>query len=301
MSIDLRKARVLILGGTGTLGRALTRTLVTEFPSISITILSRDEHKQASMKREFPQCRYVLGDIRDYDQIARHFYNKDVVFHVAALKHVDILENNVNECIKTNVLGTQNAADAAINANVKYFVFSSTDKAVDPINTYGYCKALSEKILFSHNKSSYNPTRFSVYRWGNVVGSQGSVIPIFAKSIKETKTANITDFEMTRFWLPIDWAVRFMLRTFYEAKLDQAMICPNMKSASVLNVIMAIGKILGVDQVHVATVGLRPGEKIHEVMTSQHSPEFMSSDTADVYTESELIELLQPIVQQAVS
>lgn len=301
MSFDIKKSRILILGGTGTLGKALARTLSDEYPGVSITVLSRDEHKQAQMKRELPNIKYVLGDIRDYGSIYRHFYQKDIVFHVAALKHVDVLEENVDECIKTNVTGTQNAAAAAVQANVKYFIFSSTDKAVDPINIYGYSKAISEKILFFHNKAGIGLTKFSVYRWGNVIGSQGSVIPIFAKAIKLTGIATVTDPSMTRFWLPIEWAVRYMLRTFADAHLDRAMICPNMKTANVTEIVTAIGKILGKDGVSLAIKGIRAGEKIHEAMVTQHSLERASSDNCERYTEHELIEILRPVVIGAVS
>ncbi len=296
--MDMRKANVLILGGTGTLGRAITRTLIQEYPGIHISILSRDEHKQAQMRREFPKVRYIIGDIRDLDQ--RHFAKQDIVFHVAALKHVDGCEANVEECIKTNVLGTMNAADAAIAAGVRHFIFSSTDKAVDPINTYGYSKALSEKVLFSYNKLNLG-TKFSIYRWGNVLGSQGSVVPIFAETLRKERAAYITHQSMTRYWLPIDWAVRFMLRTFPDAKTDRAMICPNMKAASVLNVVKAVASIVGVPQYRVAPTGVRPGEKLHEVMESRHSASITvpSSDEAEEYTEEELIELLRPILQGA--
>ncbi len=296
--MDMRKSNVLILGGTGTLGRALVRTLSHEYPGINISVLSRDEHKQAHMRREFPKVRFIIGDIRDLDQ--RHFVKQDIVFHVAALKHVDGCEANVGECIKTNVLGTMNAADAAIAAGVRHFIFSSTDKAVDPINTYGYSKALSEKVLISYNKLNLG-TKFSIYRWGNVLGSQGSVIPIFAETLRKERAAYITHQSMTRYWLPIDWAVRFMLRTFPDARTDRAMICPNMKSASVLNIVKAVASIVGVPQYRVAPTGVRPGEKIHEVMESQHAPTVTvpSSDAADEYTEEELIEMLKPILQGA--
>ncbi len=294
---NLARARVLILGGTGTLGQALTERLFREYPEINITVLSRSEHKQAEMKRRYPRARYVLGDIRDFESISPHFLGIDVVFHVAALKHVDILEDNTFECINTNVLGTRNAADAAMTYRVKYFVFSSTDKAVDPINTYGYSKALSEKLLYQYNRHNYS-TKFSVYRWGNVLGSQGSAIPLFAESILINGTANVTSLEMTRFWLPISWAVDYMLRTFAEAKRDAAMIPPVMKTASTVEVIQAVAKILN-KPVELKVTGIRPGEKIHEVMTSQHSSQELSSETHTRFSERELIDLLSPIVRGA--
>jgi UDP-N-acetylglucosamine 4,6-dehydratase len=297
--MTIEKTRVLILGGTGTLGRALTKEIIDNHPEAQITILSRDEHKQAAMKREFPQVRFVLGDIRDYASVARHVEGQEIVFHVAALKHVDILEENVAECIKTNVEGTINAADAAAMADVKHFIFSSTDKAVDPINAYGMAKGLAERYLYSLNADPTIKTKFSVYRWGNVIGSNGSAIPLFAKALKEQKEISITDPAMTRFWLPIEWAVRFMLLTFRQAHTDCAMICPNMKAASVFEVVKATAHVVGrTGDVAFKVIGLRPGEKIHEEMISRHDGG-MSSELADRYTFEELCELIRPAAVNA--
>ncbi len=294
--IDMKSQRILVLGGTGTLGRAICDMLIEEYPGCQITVLSRDEHKQAKMKREFPLINFVIGDIRDKRSIDEHFHGKDIVFHVAALKHVDILEANVGECIRTNILGTMNAAECALNHFVKHFIFSSTDKAVDPINAYGYAKALSEKILYSYNQKQ-DRTKFAVYRWGNVVGSQGSVIPVFAESIKSRGTAFVTDMRMTRFWLPIEWAVRYMLRSFAEAYKDKAMICPNMKAARVVDVAQAISVIVTGLPCKVIETKIRPGEKLHENLLSAHH-DGKSSEHAENYSTEELIEILTPIVRQ---
>ena len=286
---------VTILGGTGTLGQALVRHIRQELPDLAITIVSRDEHKQAAMRKHWPELEYVLGDIRRPETFKRAMKRKDVVFHVAALKHVDILEENPHEAYKTNVEGTLNAACLAEANNVPYFLFSSTDKAVDPINAYGYSKAMAEKILFDLNKKQVT-TRFSVYRWGNVIGSQGSVIPTFVKMLREQRKVRVTDPEMTRFWLPIEWTTRFMLRTFPEAYLDRAMVLPMMKAAKVTQVIESLASIIGVTSYDIDVIGMRPGEKLHEVMYSQHDNLELSSDNAVEFEKRELIELLTPLV-----
>lgn len=291
-------SRFLIIGGTGTLGRGLVRGIYEQNAKAEITILSRDEHKQAAMRREFPKAKFVIGDIRDTESIFRHFLNKDVVFHVAALKHVDVIEENVLEGIKTNIIGTVNAADAAEAAEVKHFVFSSTDKAIDPINAYGMTKGLAERHLFALNRQG-SPTKFSVYRWGNVLGSNGSVIPFFAKTLKEDGVAYITDAQMTRFWLPIEWAVRYMLRTFPVANRERAMICPNMKAADVVQIVQAVASVLDIQKYEFKFIGMRPGEKKHESMESFHDGTNMVSDIYDRYTHQELVDMICPIVRPA--
>jgi UDP-N-acetylglucosamine 4,6-dehydratase len=290
--------RVTILGGTGSLGRSLVQHIGNNWNGCEITVVSRDEHKHAAMKRSFPKVRFAIGDIRDLTSIHPHISGRDTVFHVAALKHVDLMEDAPIECIKTNVWGTENVAQAAIAAGVKHVVFSSTDKAVDPINTYGYCKALSEKILFQHNRTQ-SQTKFSVYRWGNVLGSNGSAIPVFAETLKNQSRAFLTHNDMSRFWLPIEWAVLYMLRTYPDAYPDRAMIPPNMKAAYVKDVIEVVAELLGVSVYTVTETAIRPGEKLHEVMTSIHSSIQMSSEHAEKYSRAELRQLLTPIVLKA--
>lgn len=293
---EIKKGRITILGGTGSLGKALAPEIHHRWPNAEITIVSRDEHKHAAMKRTHPYCKFSVGDIRDSGQLRRHFEGRDIVFHVAALKHVDILENCPMESIKTNVLATEGLAALAERCQVPNFVFSSTDKAIDPINTYGYSKALSEKLLFDMN-SKQKTTRFSVYRWGNVVGSQGSAIPYFAQTLQNEGRAYITDKEMTRFWITIEDAVRYMLRTFHEANTQSAMVPPIMKAAPVWRVIATIAEILDVKGYQLIETGMRPGEKIHEAMYSQHSRQYVTSQTAQQYTTGELFDLLIPIVR----
>lgn len=295
--LDLKNNRVTILGGTGTLGQALVARLLNESPNIQISILSRDEHKQANMRKRFPTLSYHLGDIRDPRTYFGLFEKRDAVFHVAALKHVDLLEQSPFESVKTNIIATESLARHACAARVPNFIFSSTDKAVDPINVYGYSKAISEKILFNLN-SQQNSTHFSVYRWGNVVGSQGSVIPHFAKTLREDGVAHITHPEMTRFWLKIEDAVEYMIQTYAKSSRSEAMVpLALMKAAPVQHVIQAIAEILGIKTFTILNTGMRPGEKIHEVMSSQHSNLQIASNTVDRYSKQELIELIYPILK----
>lgn len=287
-----------IIGGTGTLGKELLRTMTEAYPEINLTVVSRDEHKQAALKRLFPKTKFVIGDVRDFETIAPSIYNRELVFHVAAMKHVDICQDNPDEAMKTNYHGTKNVARACLYGNVKYCVFSSTDKAVEPITHYGYTKAAAESLLFNYNTTQSN-TRFSVYRWGNVLGSNGSVIPTFIKSLTEQKRITLTHPDMTRFWLPIDWPVNYMLRTFDEAYKDRAMVPPNMKAASVFEIAETLALMLNIKGYIVETTGIRGKEKLHETMYESGSEYFLRSDTSEKYTRDELVELLLPFVKAA--
>jgi UDP-N-acetylglucosamine 4,6-dehydratase len=204
-----------------------------------------------------------------------------VVFHCAALKHVDTLEMNPEESVKTNVIGTMNVADAAIAERVRYVVFSSTDKAVFPVNAYGMSKGLSEKILLRRNRTQ-TTTQFSVFRWGNVVGSRGSVIPVFAQTLQTQGKAFITHPEMTRFWIRISEAARFMIARYRSA--DGVMI-PPMKAARVVDVITSVGRALNLEKTDVEVIGIRPGEKIHESLSEGlHSDEAPRMDRDELDT-----------------
>lgn len=287
--------RAAIIGGTGTLGRALTESLRKDYYNVSI--LSRCELKQAQMREEIndPGVNYTVGDIRDYDSVYRFLKNGmtfDVVYLVAALKHVDVLEKNPEEAIKTNVLGTINAANACEELKISSLVFSSTDKAVDPINAYGMSKGLAESILLSRNNKQAI-TRYSVFRWGNVIGSRGSVIPKFIQKLKSGELLTVTDPDMTRYWIKIEDAVKFMRKNHLNASTFEAEI-PDMKAASVKDVILALADNLGVKNAKYRTIGNRGGEKKHEFLTSQHSDFPMSSETSEKYTHEELCKLLKP-------
>lgn len=279
----------LIIGGTGSLGRALLRRLIHTH---SVTVLSRDEHKQQALLREYPGVRFVLGDIRDYEGIRPHFYGKTDVFHAAALKHVDHLELNVSESIKTNVLGSINVFKCAVLVgHSSNLVFCSTDKAVDPINAYGFSKALAERFYLTEDAQL---TNVSIYRWGNVLGSTGSAIPFFVKCLASDRPVPITDPEMTRFWLTIDQAADFMVSTM--DKGSGVKIHPLMKSARVVDVVETLGRIMN-KRVSFEVIGKRLGEKLHESLVSQHVAGSVCSKTCVRYSEQELRVLLEPIVR----
>lgn len=283
--------KIVIIGGTGTLGNCLIERLRD---TDEIVCFSRDELKQQEMKRRFPDVRYVIGDIRDKASLKPVLAGADSVFHVAALKHVDVLEANPTEAIKTNILGTINVAEAAIEAKVPYVVFSSTDKAVLPINTYGMTKATSERYLLNLN-SQQDTTKFSVFRWGNVMGSRGSVVHVFAQSLKTESMVRVTDPRMTRFWIHIEDAVDFMLKNYEFAPRYDVMI-PEMRAANVLDLAHATANVVGVPRYQIHTCGIRPGEKIHEVLHSSHDY-CLRSDTADKYSLDEL----QAMVERALN
>lgn len=287
---------ILILGGAGTLGSELVKRL---YRGHRLTVLSRDEHKQQAMKKAYPGVKFVLGDIRDKGSIEREFIDKDIVFHVAALKHIDHLEDNPIESIKTNVLGSINVADAAVEQGVPYCVFSSTDKAVDPINVYGNCKALSERIFLQKNELQSN-THFSVYRWGNVIGSQGSAIPFFIDCILKNKPIPVTDQRMSRFWITISEAVDFMFETFHSSPKGEVLVPPKMKAATIPQIIAALKNLLSIDlgADNFQIIGLRKGEKLHECLFSIHSGKYVSSEICDRYSPDELMDLLRPLVER---
>jgi UDP-N-acetylglucosamine 4,6-dehydratase len=286
--------KYLILGATGTLGRATIKALLKQPETESIMCLSRDELKQHELKREVndERVRFAIGDIRDRSSIEHYFDGIDTCFHFAALKRIPEMEAHPMESLKTNVNGTVNAAECAIRAGVKHFVFSSTDKACLPVNTYGACKFLSEQILF--NLNGLGKTNFSVYRWGNIWGSRGSVLHSFHDSIKTGKPAFITHENMTRFWLKIEDAVDFVLST-YRTKSNKIKT-PQMKAAAVVRVLNAIAEVMGKDAPY-KVIGMRPGEKLHEdLVLDAQTGEPLSSDNAAEYTDDELRCLVKEIV-----
>lgn len=291
--------KALIIGGTGTLGRGLAREILRRDPRNSVVVMSRCELKQKEMSREFSEPRrlsFLLGDIRDGGVVDSCLVNGsyDVVFLTAALKHVDVLEENPEESIKTNVLGTLNVADAAVRAGVPRVVFSSTDKAVDPINVYGMCKGIAEKVLLRRNETQER-TRFLVYRWGNVVGSRGSVLQSFADTLAREGKAYITALDMTRFWIRIDDAIRFMLDT-YQAAICHEVLIPEIKAASVLEIVDAVARHLDVREYEPCITGVRRGEKLHEALKSGHSAGPMSSQDWPRYSAGELDEMVGEIL-----
>jgi UDP-N-acetylglucosamine 4,6-dehydratase len=281
--------KYLLVGGSGTLGTELIRQFG---PNANITIMSREELKQKNLKAQFPYVKCLLGDVKsahDYEMVVA-YVKPDAIFHLAAIKHVEIAEENPEECVAVNLVGTMNGAQAAIRHKVKWFVFSSTDKAVLPINIYGATKFASEKYLFELNRREAGPN-FSVFRWGNVLGSRGSVIHSFVKSLKATRSVQITDESMTRFWINIDDVANFMRGNYFCAHKDRAML-PDMKAASILRLADLTADHLGIEDYQIDITGIRPGEKYHECLWSEHDV-CIRSDTCEQYTDDELRELIR--------
>lgn len=287
--------RYLILGATGTLGRETIKQLLKKDDTKEILCLSRDELKLSELYRDFDDERIstLIGDIRDKASIVSHFKGVDTVFHFAALKRIPEAERQPIECIKTNLMGTINAAECAVAYGVKHFMFSSTDKACLPINVYGACKFTAERVLLSFNKEK--STNFSVYRWGNILGSRGSVIYAFKDSIENNLPAMITHKDMTRFWIKIEDAVKFVLST-YQEKSNEVRV-PQMKSASVLELLGAIGTVMKKVPAYVLT-GMRPGEKIHEdILFNPTWSTSVSSGNYAQYSKDELLKLAGEILK----
>jgi UDP-N-acetylglucosamine 4,6-dehydratase len=262
----LNGSSVLITGGTGSLGNALVRHLLILGEVRRIAIFSRDELKQQQMRNEFnddPRLRWFLGDIRDIERLKRAFHGVDYVFHAAALKQVDTGEYNPMEFIKTNVLGSQNVIDASIETGVKRVVALSTDKASSPINLYGATKLTADKLFIAANNYSFAyGTTFSVVRYGNVIGSRGSVIPFFKNLASEGKPIPITDLRMTRFLISIEQAVEFIVESI-EMMSGGELYVPQIPSMKIVDLAAAVAP-----GAELLQVGMRPGEKLHEEMIS---------------------------------
>ena len=263
---QLDGASVLITGGTGSLGKSLVHYLLTETKARRIAVFSRDELKQHDLRIYFkddPRLRWFLGDIRDLDRLKRAFHGVDFVIHAAALKQVDTGEYNPMEFIKTNVLGSQNVIDASIDAGVKRVVALSTDKASSPINLYGATKLTADKLFVAANNYSYTyGTTFSVVRYGNVMGSRGSVIPFFKNLAAQGKPLPITDLRMTRFWISIEDAVKFVIDSL-EMMTGGELYVPRIPSMKIVDLAYAVSADSKLEE-----IGMRPGEKLHEEMIS---------------------------------
>lgn len=256
---------VLITGGTGSFGKRLTKTMLEEYQPKKLIIFSRDELKQHEMRSggfDDPSLRYFIGDVRDEARLRRAFYDVDIVVHAAALKQVPACEYNPIEAVKTNVMGAMNIIDAAIDTGVKTVLAMSTDKATAPVNLYGATKLVSEKLFIQAN--SYGAaagTRFSCVRYGNVVGSRGSVVPLFVKQRASGKIT-VTDERMTRFWITLGQGVRFVISCI-ELMHGGEVFVPKIPSMN----IMDLAKVLA-PECEIGFVGIRPGEKLHESMIS---------------------------------
>ncbi|WP_417414491.1 UDP-N-acetylglucosamine 4,6-dehydratase (inverting) [Hoeflea sp.] len=285
---------ILITGGTGSFGKRMVKRLLSEYKVKRLVIFSRDELKQFEMSQtfpesEYPQIRYFIGDVRDYDRVNQAFSGIDFVIHAAALKQVPAAEYNPLECIKTNVYGAENVVRAAIANEVERVIALSTDKAANPINLYGATKLCSDKLFVAGNNiAGGHTTRFAVVRYGNVVGSRGSVVPFFRKLLAENATElPITDERMTRFWITLDQGVEFVIKSFERMHGGEIFVpkIPSMKMTDLADA-MAPGLPHKI-------IGIRPGEKLHEVMCP--------SDDSHLVLEFDEHFVIQPTINFTVS
>ena len=256
---------VLITGGTGSFGKKFTEIVLDKYKPKRLIILSRDELKQFEMALQFddPCIRFFLGDVRDKERLYRAFYDVDYVVHAAALKQVPAAEYNPFEAVKTNIIGAENVINAAIDQGVKKVIALSTDKAANPVNLYGATKLCSDKLFIGGNSySGGRVSRFCVVRYGNVVGSRGSVVPFFMK-IKDQGVFPITDVRMTRFWITLEQAVEFVLKRF-ETMQGGEIYVPKIPSMKIVDLARAIAP-----ECKQRVVGIRPGEKLHEIMVPE--------------------------------
>lgn len=255
---------ILITGGTGSFGKQYVKTLLSRYKPKRIVIFSRDELKQFEMAQEFnaPEMRYFIGDVRDAERLKQAMSGIDYVIHAAALKQVPAAEYNPMECIKTNVHGAENVIQAALHNNVEKVVALSTDKAANPINLYGATKLASDKLFVAaNNMSGGHKSTFAVVRYGNVVGSRGSVVPFFKNLIQEGATSlPITHEDMTRFWITLQQGVDFVLKNF-ERMHGGEIFVPKIPSIKIIDLAKAMAPDL---DTHI--IGIRPGEKLHEIM-----------------------------------
>ncbi|WP_418181151.1 UDP-N-acetylglucosamine 4,6-dehydratase (inverting) [Aliarcobacter lanthieri] len=255
---------ILITGGTGSFGKKYTKILLEKYKPNKIIIFSRDELKQYEMSQEFNEkcMRYFIGDVRDTDRLKKATKDVDFIIHAAALKHVPIAEYNPMECIKTNINGAQNVIDAALENGVSRVIALSTDKAANPVNLYGATKLASDKLFVAaNNLVGKSDIKFSVVRYGNVVGSRGSVVPYFQKLLREgSQELPITDIKMTRFFITLDDGVNFVLKNFERMQGGEIFI-PKIPSMKIVDMALAMAPNLP----H-KIIGIRPGEKLHEIM-----------------------------------
>lgn len=279
----MKDKSILITGGTGSLGKALTKHILTHHPDVKkLVIYSRDEQKQFVMSQEYPtekypQIRFLIGDVRDAERLKRAFKQIDYVIHAAAMKHVHLAEYNPSECVKTNVGGAENVIHAALETDVERVVALSTDKACAPINLYGATKLTSDKLFIAANNiKGWNPIKFSVVRYGNVMGSNGSVIPFFLNKRKQG-VLPITDPRMTRFNISLQGGVDMVMHAMEHAWGGEIFI-PKIPSYRITDVAEAIGP-----DCEKPVIGIRPGEKLHEEMITT-SDAFYTYDLGKYYT-----------------
>ncbi len=264
--MDWKEKVILVTGGTGSFGKKFVEIMLKEYHPAKIIVYSRDELKQHEMRVggfDHPSLRYFIGDIRDQQRLRRALNGVDIVVHAAALKQVPACEYNPMEAIKTNILGSSNVIDASLDTGVEKVLALSTDKAVNPVNLYGATKLAAEKLFVQSNSyAGGTATRFSCVRYGNVVGSRGSVVPIFLKQRAAGKVS-ITDERMTRFWISLEQGVRFVIRCIEQMHGGEVFV-PKIPSMKVVDLAHAIAP-----QAEVNVIGIRPGEKLHELLISE--------------------------------
>jgi UDP-N-acetylglucosamine 4,6-dehydratase len=279
----------MITGVTGTLGRAVLEKLLKD-PGVEVVGYSRDELKQSQIPKH-PRLTLYLGDVRNRERLTEASRGVSVLFHFAALKRVDSMEENPEECIFTNVDGTMNILGAQRANKIRRVVLSSTDKAAHPETVYGACKFLSERLVLRNQANI-------VCRYGNVLASRGSVVHSFVKSILDEGVVNITHPEMTRFFLTADQAAQFVVNSAHEP--DGGLKIPQLKACKILDMAQVISRLLGVDKPKVNVIGIRGIEKLHECLSTPSEGKLEYSDTAAQFTREEIIHLVKPVVDQIV-
>ncbi|KEK22945.1 UDP-N-acetylglucosamine 4,6-dehydratase family protein [Bacillus gaemokensis] len=260
---------ILITGGTGSWGRELIKQLLKKSPK-EIRIFSRNETVQFEMQQQFlnnDKCKFIIGDIRDKDQLIHACVGVHYVFHLAALKHVPVCEHQPAEAIKTNINGTQNVIEAAIQNQVEKVIYVSTDKAADPSNTYGMTKAIGEKLIIHANLQT-KKTKFICVRGGNVLGTSGSVVPIFKNQIQTRSQLGITDLNMTRFFLTVEDAIELLFKATYEGRGGEIFVM-KMPACKIIDLAEVLIEDTGNKKVHITEIGMRPGEKLSEMLLSE--------------------------------
>ena len=268
-------AVVFISGGTGAWGRELTPQLLQRDDIKEVRVYSRGEHPQVLMRRHFqdPRMRFIIGDVRDKDILGLAMKGSDVVFHLAALKHVPICEENAWEAVLTNIYGTQNVIECAIENGVQLVVDASTDKAVDPFNHYGVTKSCGEKLIINANQNYRSDTTFVCVRGGNVLGTTGSVIPLFKKQISDNNRITVTDPDMTRFLMSTRDAIGLLLRGV-DMAVGGELFVMRMPATTLDTLAKTMVKLLGNDDTQIDIIGRRPGEKKHEALVSHNEAQF---------------------------
>jgi len=280
---------ILVTGGTGSWGYELVKQLLTHNPK-EIRIFSRNESNQFTMKQEFdnnPKLSFLIGDIKEKDSLVEACQGVDYVYHLAALKHVPVCEDQPLEALKTNVHGTQNVIDAAITCDVKRVIYISTDKAANPSNFYGLSKAMGERLII-HANTLNTKTRFVCIRGGNVLGTNGSVIHVFKKQIQEKGKVGITDLKMTRFFLTLEDAIKLVFKATFESMGGEIFVM-KMPTCTIVDLAHVLIEASNKENVEIETLGIRPGEKIHELLLSEYE------STTTVAYDDEYFVILPPI------